>query len=422
MTGPPLFLIRPMDGRARWPAFMTGGDVEDVLNRGRTGRGPVGGDKLRRKGTDTAAGRPPATGGTLVGWRSSSPRRWANRSSRPKARSTRSAWNCEYVAENAEGWLASQIVPTQAVLSYVAHRPLGLGPCHPAVELPPSGRSSAAPCRRSWPVILSCSSPRPMCPIAPSRVTDLMRRAGIPTGVFENLDIPVDLIGDLIADRRVAAVAFTGSPTAGATVAARAGSACKKSILELGGSDAFIVLADANLEANCLGGSQGVVSAIAARCAWPPSASWWRRAIEGGIYGAVRRGNRGVCASETPGSGQRSWVPWHVRTCATSWIGRFRSSIAQGARIVTGSKKTTEDGVLLRTDPAYSRNCRHAGDERGKPSVRSRRSCGYVMPPRRYGSRMTLFTDSRRWFGRGCRTGKRPWPDGCRRAAYSSMG
>ncbi len=89
----------------------------------------------------------------------------------------------------------------------------------------------------------------PNVPESAARITQLITDAGMPAGVFQNLIIPVQRIADVISDARVAAVTFTGSPTAGAAVAARAGAACKKSILELGGSDAFIVLDDADLDA-----------------------------------------------------------------------------------------------------------------------------------------------------------------------------
>lgn len=159
----------------------------------------------------------------------------------------KSAWNCEYVAQNAPEWLADQAVPTQAASSYVASRPLG---------------SVLAILPWNFPVwqVFRCAvsalmagntfllKHAPNVPESAARVTDLMRRAGVPAGVFQNLDVPVELVGDLIADRRVAAVTFTGSPAAGAAVASRAGAACKKSILELGGSDPFIVLEDADLD------------------------------------------------------------------------------------------------------------------------------------------------------------------------------
>ena len=80
-------------------------------------------------------------------------------------------------------------------------------------------------------------------------ITKIIASAGAPAGLFQNLHAPVEAVAGIIADRRVAAVTLTGSPAAGAKVAAQAGAACKKSVLELGGSDAFIVLADADLPA-----------------------------------------------------------------------------------------------------------------------------------------------------------------------------
>jgi succinate-semialdehyde dehydrogenase/glutarate-semialdehyde dehydrogenase len=159
----------------------------------------------------------------------------------------KSAWNCEYVAQNAQDWLADELVPTQAASSYVAHRPLGtvlailpwnfpvwqIFRC--AVSTLMAGNTFLL---KHAPNVQDCAA----------HVTNLFSRAGAPSGVFSNVDVPVEVVGELISDRRVAAVAFTGSPAAGAAVAARAGAACKKSILELGGSDAFIVLEDADLE------------------------------------------------------------------------------------------------------------------------------------------------------------------------------
>lgn len=160
----------------------------------------------------------------------------------------KSAWNCEYVAQNAPEWLADQLVPTQAASSYVAYRPLGAVLAILPWNFPvwQVFRCAVSSLMAGNTFLLKHA---PNVPESAARVTELMGRAGVPPGVFENVDVPAALAGDLIADRRVAAVAFTGSPAGGAAVAARAGAACKKSILELGGSDAFIVLEDADLDA-----------------------------------------------------------------------------------------------------------------------------------------------------------------------------
>ena len=80
-------------------------------------------------------------------------------------------------------------------------------------------------------------------------IEDLFRRAGLPDGVFTNLFVPSSEVAALIDDPRIAAVTLTGSEPAGMSVAAAAGHALKKTVLELGGSDPFVVLASADLEA-----------------------------------------------------------------------------------------------------------------------------------------------------------------------------
>lgn len=159
----------------------------------------------------------------------------------------KSAWNCEYVADRANQWLADELVHTEAKQSYISHLPIGtvlailpwnfpvwqIFRC--AVSLLMAGNTVLL---KHAPNVLGCAR----------LVTDIMRRAGFPEGAFQNAPIPVDRIGRVITDARIAGVTLTGSPAAGAAVAAQAGAACKKSVLELGGSDAFIVLDDADLE------------------------------------------------------------------------------------------------------------------------------------------------------------------------------
>jgi acyl-CoA reductase-like NAD-dependent aldehyde dehydrogenase len=160
----------------------------------------------------------------------------------------KSAWNCEYVAEQGPAWLVNEKVPTQARDSYLSCQPLGV-----VLSILPWNfpvwqifRCAAGALMAGNTLLLKHAPNVQGCA---SMVTDLMLAAGLPPGVFVNLHAPVELVGKVIADRRVAAVTLTGSPAAGAKVAAQAGAACKKSVLELGGSDAFIVLADTDLDA-----------------------------------------------------------------------------------------------------------------------------------------------------------------------------
>jgi succinate-semialdehyde dehydrogenase / glutarate-semialdehyde dehydrogenase len=160
----------------------------------------------------------------------------------------KSAWNCDYVAEHGPGWLVDDIVATPARSSYVSHLPLGV-----VLSILPWNfpvwqvfRCAAGALMAGNSLLLKHAPNVQGCA---EQITKIIAEAGAPAGLFQNLHAPVQSIAGIIADRRVAAVTLTGSPVAGAIVAAQAGAACKKSVLELGGSDAFIVLADADLPA-----------------------------------------------------------------------------------------------------------------------------------------------------------------------------
>jgi succinate-semialdehyde dehydrogenase/glutarate-semialdehyde dehydrogenase len=181
-------------------------------------------------------------------WRAWSRSRWASRSPKAEAEVEKSAWNCDYVAEQGPGWLADDVVPTQARSSYVSHLPLGV-----VLSILPWNfpvwqvfRCAAGALMAGNSLLLKHAPNVQGCA---ELITRIIAEAGAPAGLFQNLHAPVEAIAGIIADRRVAAVTLTGSPAAGGKVAAQAGAACKKSVLELGGSDAFIVLADADLPA-----------------------------------------------------------------------------------------------------------------------------------------------------------------------------
>lgn len=165
-----------------------------------------------------------------------------------RAEVEKSAWNCDYVAEHAPGWLVDEPVATQARSSYVSYLPLGV-----VLSILPWNFPvwqifrCAASALMAGNVLLIKHAPNVQG--AANAVVDVMRAAGLPAGAFQNLHVPIPVVGGLIADRRIAAVTVTGSPAAGGKVAAQAGAACKKTVLELGGSDAFIVLDDADVDA-----------------------------------------------------------------------------------------------------------------------------------------------------------------------------
>jgi succinate-semialdehyde dehydrogenase/glutarate-semialdehyde dehydrogenase len=156
------------------------------------------------------------------------------------------AWACEYYAEHAEAFLAEQPRETDASKSYVRFDPLG-----PVLAVMPWNfpywqvfRFAAPALMAGNAGILKHASNVPRCALAIEKV---FRDAGFPRGLFASVLVEPPAVAAIIADPRIVAVTLTGSDRAGSKIAEQAGRALKKTVLELGGSDPFIVLADADL-------------------------------------------------------------------------------------------------------------------------------------------------------------------------------
>jgi NAD-dependent aldehyde dehydrogenases len=157
------------------------------------------------------------------------------------------AWACRYYAENAEKQLADDMVETSASRSFVRYQPLG-----PVLAIMPWNFPFwqvfrfAAPALMAGNVgLLKHASNVPQCALAIERI---FLQAGFPEGVFQTLVIDAKQVEQLLDDDRVMAATLTGSEPAGQSVAARAGRNIKKTVIELGGSDPFLVMPTANVE------------------------------------------------------------------------------------------------------------------------------------------------------------------------------
>src|SRR6202171_5384092 len=156
------------------------------------------------------------------------------------------AWTADWIADNAARLLADEPIESTATKSYVRFQPLGVVLAVMPWNFPfwQALRAGLPALAAGNVMLLKHASNVPQCAVA---VEDVFREAGVPDGVFQTLLIGPGPVERLIVDRRVAGVTLTGSEAAGAKVAAAAGKALKKSVLELGGSDPFIVLADADV-------------------------------------------------------------------------------------------------------------------------------------------------------------------------------
>jgi succinate-semialdehyde dehydrogenase / glutarate-semialdehyde dehydrogenase len=157
------------------------------------------------------------------------------------------AWNCEFYAEHAPAFLADEIVVSTASESAIVYDPIGV-----VLAIMPWNypfwqffRFAAPALAAGNGAILKHASNVPECALA---CEEVVREAGAPDGLVRAILIDTMEVARIIADDRIAAITLTGSTEVGTIVASQAGTVLKKQVLELGGSDPFIVLADADLE------------------------------------------------------------------------------------------------------------------------------------------------------------------------------
>jgi succinate-semialdehyde dehydrogenase/glutarate-semialdehyde dehydrogenase len=157
------------------------------------------------------------------------------------------AWVCEYYAENAEKFLSDELIKTDASKSFVSFQPLGVVLAVMPWNFPfwQVFRFAAPGLMAGNAGILKHASNVSGCALA---IEEVFREAGFPENLFRTILVPSSQMEAVIKNEKVKAVTLTGSVPAGKSVAKTAGSVLKKTVMELGGSDPYVILEDADLE------------------------------------------------------------------------------------------------------------------------------------------------------------------------------
>ena len=251
------------------------------------------------------------------------------------------ALGCRYYADNAEAALADETIATNAGKSFVRYQPLGVVLAVMPWNFPFwQVFRFAAPALMAGNVgLLKHSSNVPQCALA---IEEILCRAGFANGEFQTLLIESKQVARVLDDPRVVAATLTGSEPAGSQVAGQAGKQIKKTVLELGGSDPFIVMPSANVQdaaqtaakARCINNGQ---SCIAAK----------RFIVHQSIYADFER--HFVEGMRTLGVGDPMEPATDIGPLATSQIlteldEQVRAAVADGARILTGGARIHRPG------------------------------------------------------------------------------
>jgi acyl-CoA reductase-like NAD-dependent aldehyde dehydrogenase len=245
------------------------------------------------------------------------------------------AWACDYFAEHGAEMLAPQEVPSNATRSFVAFRPLGVVLAIMPWNFPywQVFRAAAPALMAGNTVVLKHAPNTTRCGLEIERV---VAQAGAPLGLLGTLLVTNETVDALVADERIAAVTLTGSERAGIAVGAAAGAALKKCVLELGGSDAFVVLADADLE-------RAAQTAVAARFQnnGQSCIAAKRFIIETAVYDAFLERFAELARAQRIGDPMDEQT--QLGPCARSDLRatlheQVRATLARGARLVLGAE------------------------------------------------------------------------------------
>lgn len=265
----------------------------------------------------------------------------------------------DYYAQHAERFLAPETLATARGEALVESSPIGVlfgvEPWnYPYYQI---ARFAAPNLMAGNVVMVKHASSVPQCALAFER---LMQEAGAPAGAYTNLFISKDQVAQVIDDPRIRGVALTGSEAAGAVVAARAGQNLKKTTMELGGSDAFIVLEDADLDKAVKGAVSGRMGNSGQAC----TASKRIIVVEA-LADRFLEKFQAAMANFAPGDPldkQTTLAPLSSAEALDNLLGQVQRAVAGGARVVMGGKRIDHGGAFMQptiltdiseSNPAY---------------------------------------------------------------------
>ena len=257
------------------------------------------------------------------------------------AEAKKCARGCRYYAENTERFMADEEVELEGARAYIRYEPLGAILAIMPWNFPfwQVFRHAAPALMAGNVVLMKHASNVPQCALA---IEDIIHRAGFPEGTFQTLLIGSGQVQTVIDDPRVRAVTLTGSEGAGRSVGAEAGENIKPSVLELGGSDPFIVMPSADLEkavstavtSRTLNNGQSCVNAKRIIVHEEIADEFERRFVE--QMAALRVGD--------PMSEETDMGPLATPQMLEDVDSQVRKSVEAGARVLTGGKPMDEPG------------------------------------------------------------------------------
>jgi succinate-semialdehyde dehydrogenase/glutarate-semialdehyde dehydrogenase len=250
----------------------------------------------------------------------------------------------EYYATNAEEFLADKPLTPEKGSAYVRKEPigvlLGIEPWnYPYYQV---ARFAAPNIMAGNCIMLKHASNVPQCALA---IEKLFTDAGAPSGLYTNLFISTDKVDELIADPVIRGVSLTGSEKAGASVAAVAGKNLKKSVLELGGSDPFIVLEDAELDKTVKWAVYGRMQNCGQACTAAK-----RFIVMDKVYDEFLEKFKGALETMEPGDPMQEATklgPLSSKSALEGLEEQVEKSAKSGAKIITGGKRIDRQGYFM---------------------------------------------------------------------------